>query len=301
LLLPVNISKTKYMKKKSWILFVLVFFSFGLFAQENTNPILYTYKKVHGTELKLQVFKPENFDFQYSYPAIIFFFGGGWQTGTPQQFKPQAGYFASRGIISILADYRTESKNGVKPDECVKDAKAAIRYIRKNAAILNIDPDKIIASGGSAGGHLAAATALCKGFNHTDDDLSIDERPNALVLFNPVIDNSKEGYGYERVTEFFPAISPLHNIIEGALPALILLGSKDKLVPVSVAKEYEKRMKEVGSRCEVIIYEGEGHGFFNYKKEKPEMYNHTLYDADVFLESLGYLKGEPTICTSWKN
>ncbi|GAB6009946.1 alpha/beta hydrolase [Dysgonomonas reticulitermitis] len=283
------------MKNKWKILFVLVLFSNAFSAQNNIEVVEYTYKKNDEVNLKLQVFNPENLNSENSYPAIIFFFGGGWQTGTPQQFEPQAQYFASRDIVSILADYRTESKNGVSPDECVKDAKAAIRYIRKNAAELNIDPDRIIASGGSAGGHLAAATALCKGFNHSDDDLSISEHPNALVLFNPVVDNSEEGYGYERVSEFFPAISPLHNIAEGVPPSLILLGSKDKLVPVRVAEEYKKRMEDVGSRCDVIIYEGEGHGFFNYKKEKSEMYIRTLYDADIFLESLGYLKGEPTI------
>lgn len=283
------------MKNKWKILFILILFFNGLSAQNRAGRTEYTYKKTDGVELKLQVFNPENFDSGNSYPVIIFFFGGGWQIGTPLQFRPQAQYFANRGIISILADYRTESINGVKPDECVKDAKSAIRYIRKNASELSIDPDKIVACGGSAGGHLAAATALCKGFNHPDDDLSVSERPDALILFNPVVDNSRNGYGYERVEEFFPAISPLHNIVESAPPTLILLGSEDKLVPVSVAQQYKRSMEDVGSPCYVIIYEGQGHGFFNYKKEKTEMYYRTLYDADIFLETLGYLKGKPTV------
>jgi len=289
------------MRKKPGLLSLCILLSLSFFAQDNKEPISYIYKNVENTDLKLQVFNPEYFISRDSFPVIVFFFGGGWQTGTPQQFEPQAKYFAKRGLVTILADYRTESKYGVKPNECVKDAKAAIRYIRKNAVKLKIDPDKIIASGGSAGGHLAAATALCKGFNHTDDDLSVDTRPNALVLFNPVIDNSKQGYGYERLAEFFPAISPLHNIKKSAPPTLLMLGSKDKLIPVSTAKEYEKRMKDIGSRCDVIIYEGEGHGFFNYKKDKPEMYKQTLYDTDIFLISLGYLKGETDTkykCTS---
>jgi len=286
------------MRRKSCVILVLMaLLSISLSAQSDTIPTSYTYKSLDGVDLKLQIFSPEKFDSLQSYPVIVFFFGGGWKTGTPKQLEPQAKYFASRGIVAVLADYRTESKNGVKPDECVKDAKAAIRFIRKNAAMLNIDPDKIIASGGSAGGHLAAATAVCKGFNHSDDDLSVSERPNALVLFNPVVDNSEHGYGYERIAEFFPAISPLHNIMEGAPPTLFMLGSKDKLIRVSVAEEYKKKMEKAGSRCDIKIYEGEGHGFFNYKKDNPEMFYRTLYDADFFLESLGYLKGEPTTCT----
>jgi acetyl esterase/lipase len=282
------------MRKKIWILFALIQLPIGLFAQISNDSLLYTYKNIDRVDLKLQIFNPDNFNPQDSFPVIVFFFGGGWQNGTPQQFVHQAKYFSSRGMVAVLADYRTESKSGVKPDGCVKDAKAVIRYIRKNAEKLGIAPNKIIASGGSAGGHLAAAIALCKEFNHADDDLSIDERPNALVLFNPVIDNSKDGYGYERVSEFFPAISPLHNIARGAPPTLILLGSKDELVPVKVVKEYKKRMEEVGSRCDIILYEGQHHGFFNYKKDHLEMYYRTLYDTDVFLESLGYLKGKPT-------
>lgn len=54
-------------------------------------------------------------------------------------------------------------------------------------------------SGGSAGGHLAAAIASIDGFNDATDDLSVSCKPNLLVLFNPVLDNGPEGYGYDRV------------------------------------------------------------------------------------------------------
>jgi len=65
------------------------------------------------------------------------------------------------------------------------DAKSAMRFIRKHADEFQIDPDKIIASGGSAGGHLAAATALIDGYNDPSDDLSISSKPSALVLLTP--------------------------------------------------------------------------------------------------------------------
>ena len=83
-----------------------------------------------------------------------------------------ASLFADAGMIAITADYRVKSRHGVQVVECVKDAKAAIAWVRENAARLGVDPNKIAASGGSAGGHLAAATGTVSGFGsdeRTDD------------------------------------------------------------------------------------------------------------------------------------
>jgi acetyl esterase/lipase len=224
---------------------------------------------------------------------MIYFFGGGWNGGSTAQFKPHAKYFSGRGIVCVLVDYRVKSRQGTSPFESLKDAKSAIRYLRKNAEELNIDPDKIIASGGSAGGHLAAATATIQKFNEESDDISISAVPNALVLFNPVYDNGPGGYGYDRVGEKYLWFSPLHNIRKGAPPTIVFLGTKDKLIPVETAHYYKTVMEKVGSRCDLHLHEGEPHGFFNYSKIKN--YNSTVYKADKFLESLGYLTGEPAI------
>ena len=64
-----------------------------------------------------------------------------------------------------MADYRVLTRNNTKAIYCLKDAKSAIRWVRKKAALLCIDPQKIIASGGSACGHLAAATANIDAFD----------------------------------------------------------------------------------------------------------------------------------------
>ncbi|HMR85631.1 MAG TPA: dienelactone hydrolase family protein, partial [Niabella sp.] len=78
-------------------------------------------------------------------------------------------------------------------------------------------------------------------------------------------------------------------IKKGAAPAIIFLGTKDQLIPVQQVKDYQERMKEAGSRCEVYLYEGQQHGFFNYKKEGSSYYDATLKEATVFLRSLGYI------------
>ncbi len=251
------------------------------------------YKQVDTVKLQLEVYYPDTLQQNQPYPAMVFFFGGGWKGGNRSHFLNHAKYFSKRGIVCFLADYRTWNKHQASPFECLKDAKAAMRYVREHAPDFNIDPHKIIASGGSAGGHLAAATALVSGFNHQDENLSISCKPNALVLFNPVFDNGPGGYGYDRVSEAYAQFSPLHNLGFGAPPTLVLLGTEDNLVPVETAQYYCKVMEKVGSRCDLKLYEGEGHGFFNYPNF--EYYRLTLTETDAFLQSLGYLGGYPEV------
>lgn len=282
-------TKPKPMISKKLIFIVCVLFSYHIgLAQKQI-----LYKQIDTTELYLEVYNPPQLDNSKTYPAMIFFFGGGWVGGDKSHFLSHAKYFSKRGLVCFLADYRTRIKNRTTPFESLKDAKSAVRYIRKNASSFGIDPARIIASGGSAGGHLAASTAFIEGYNEETDDVSISCIPNALVLFNPVIDNGPGGYGYERVGDEFKNFSPLHNIKKGAPPTIFFLGTKDVLVPVETAKYYKTVMEKVGSRCELKLYENEGHGFFNYRNF--EHYRKTVFETNAFLQSLGYLKKGPIV------
>jgi len=98
-----------------------------------------------------------------------------------------------------------------------------------------------VASGGSAGGHLAAAAANVPGLNDPNDNLKISAIPNALVLYNPFFDNGPTGYGYERIGERYPEISPIHNIRKKAPPSTVFLGTKDQLIPVETAKLFKQK------------------------------------------------------------
>lgn len=251
------------------------------------------FKQIDTTKLFLEVYNPEQLQANKTYPAMVFFFGGGWVGGDRKHFINHAKYFSKRGIVCFLVDYRTKNNNKTTPFESLKDAKSAIRFIRKNATGFQIDSTKIIASGGSAGGHLAAATALIEAYNEDTDNLSISSVPNALVLFNPVIDNGPGGYGYERIGKKYKEFSPLHNIKKGAPPTIIFLGTNDKLIPLVTAAYYKKVMDKVESRCDLKLYKGEGHGFFNYKNFKS--YKTTVSETDKFLISLGYIKEEPIV------
>lgn len=248
------------------------------------------YKKVGDSELKLHVFNPKGHKATDKTPAIVFFFGGGWNGGSPKQFYPQSEYLASRGMVAISAEYRTKKSHQTSPKECVMDGKSAVRWIRAHAKELGIDPDKLAAGGGSAGGHVAATTGTVSGLNEPSDDTKVSCIPNALVLFNPVYDNGPKGYGHDRVKGYWKEFSPMHNISKTTPPTIVFLGTKDKLIPVATAKEFQKRMKAVGVRSDLHLYEGQPHGFFNKAK-----YKETVIEADQFLVQHGFLKGKPTL------
>ena len=253
------------------------------------------YKVASGSKLILNVFYPEGHDARKDKrPAIVFFFGGGWSGGNPAQFEPHCQYLASRGMVAISADYRVKSRQGTPPFECVKDGKSAVRWIRQNAKKLGIDPERLAAGGGSAGGHVAAATGTLPGLEEEGEDLSVSSKPNALALFNPVYDNGPKGYGHSRVADRYKEISPIHNIRKGTPPAIVFLGDQDKLIPVSTAEKYKGLMEKAGSRSDLHVYAGQPHGFFN-KGKKGNYYEKTVLEMDKFFLSLGWLKGKPTI------
>ncbi len=249
------------------------------------------YKQASGDDLWIYRFDPDGHKpTEESRPAVVFFFGGGWNGGSVTQFEQHAKYLAARGMVTFVADYRVKSRQQTDPDACVADGKSAIRWVRKNAVRLGIDPQRIAAGGGSAGGHVAATTGICDELDEPEEkDSQISSKANALLLFNPVYDNGPEGYGHERVRQWFPAISPAHNITKDDPPTIVFFGSEDPLVPVATAKKFDADLKTVGVESEVWIYEGQPHGFFNESKS-PESFLDTVLKMDAFLVKLGWLK-----------
>lgn len=262
---------------------VIAVISDGVLAADVVPDQILEYKQVGGTNLTLHLFNPPKHSASNKTSTIVFFFGGGWLGGTPKQFYPQSRHLALRGMVAICADYRT-AEDGTSPQECVKDGKSAMRWVRSHAEELGIDPDKILAGGGSAGGHVAATTAVIDGFNEEGEDTSVSCKPAALVLFNPVFDNGLDGYGYDRVKDYWQDFSPLHNLNKHVPPTLVMLGTKDHLIPVATAEAYKVKMEEWGVRCDLILYKDQPHGFFNKAK-----YGETLKAMDHFLVSLGCL------------
>jgi acetyl esterase/lipase len=192
-------------------------------------------------------------------------------------------------MVAARADYRVKSRQGVTPDQCVEDAKSAVRWLRSHAATLGIDPDRIVASGGSAGGHIAACTALTAGLEAEAEDRSVSSKPNALVLFNPVLRFDGVSLLMSRIGNdeaLGKALSPTLHVTKDTPPTLLFFGTADRFKPQG--DEFLRRAKEVGFRAELFTAEDQPHGFFN----SPPWLQRTTARMDEFLTSLGYLKPE---------
>ncbi len=270
------------------IAFFWIFQSSVCAAQWRQPDAQWLYKTVNATELKLHVYTPEGHHTSDKRPAVIFFFGGGWNNGSPGQHYSQCAHLASRGMVAMSAEYRVKSRNQTTPKECVEDGKSAIRWVRAHAAELGIDPTRIAAGGASAGGHVAAAAGTVDSFDATSEDLGVSSRPDALVLFNPVFDNGPGGFGHSRVKAYWQDISPIHNISESAPPSIVFLGTEDEYIGAEVAVRYKELMDQSGVRCDLHLYPGQAHGFFNPDR-KNGYFEKTLETMDDFLTSLDFL------------
>ena len=264
------------------------------------------YKKIGDVELNMYVFSPPGHQSTDRRPAIVFFFGGGWKSGSPAQFLEHCKYLASRKMVAMTADYRVLNRHGTKAMACVADAKSAVRWIRQHAADLGVDPQRVVAAGGSAGGHLAACTGLIDGFDEAGEDKAVSSRPNAMALFNPAlvlanidgqspIDPQQAGNLTERMGVPARQLSPYHHVTPGAPPTVIFHGQADTTVKFWSAEAFTAAMKKAGNRCELHGYADQPHGFFNYGRGGNKAYLSTLQQLDAFLISLDYLAGEPHV------
>lgn len=250
---------------------------------EPYSPDKATYKKVAGENLQMHIFRKQNGE--QKQPAIVFFFGGGWQLGTPLQFYKECAYYAEKGMVAVTVDYRISYLHQTTPFESFDDAKDAVCWLRNHADTYGIDTAKIAVAGASAGGHLAAALGTI-----SDKNKNCIYQPNLMLLYYPVVDNSGNGYGTEEMKNRLAEISPMHNVRKGTPPALFILGDRDHLIPVATGKEFTSQLSSVGTDCELHILKGAGHPVFQYRKELNTFFYDIRDITDRFLLRHNYLK-----------
>lgn len=284
----------------------------GLFAQTNAEPTgaatnevtplslpgsePSVFRKVGDIELRLHVVKPSGWVKGDHRPCFVSFFGGGWISGSPERSITWAKWAAAQGMVGIAPDYRTRNRFKAAPEDCVADARAAFRWVVEHAAELGIDPDRIICHGGSAGGHVAAWTAIPKAGPGADDPAPT-KLPAALVLLNPVSDTTATGYGGPKrfgnnpdrakacsVPDQMPARMP---------PTIIFHATGDTTVPYPNSVALRDRLVATGNRAELVTFEGLGHSYNSSKfgeagKRADEK---TRADILAFLRTLDLLPG----------
>ena len=240
----------------------------------------FVYATTPTRELRVHVFAPDNA--APAHPAIVFFFGGGWRTGTPVVFADRARQMAREGYVAIVPDYRVSCRDQTTAVDSVADATRVHQWLLVHAADFNIDTSRIVLSGGSAGAHIGLAAAL---------SATPAQRPAALVLFNPAVDLVSIAGRLNLSPETAAAVSPSVMPLDGAPPTFIVHGDADATVPIQTVRDFCARMIDAGRRCELKEYAGKPHGFFQSREVDPligaSSYDDTFARAIAFLKDLG--------------
>ncbi|MCP4853338.1 MAG: alpha/beta hydrolase fold domain-containing protein [Fuerstiella sp.] len=250
-------------------------------AQQVTLTRRAVYKTVGDRKLHLHIFEPERHRPTDRRPVFLAIHGGGWTGGNAPGFYPFAAHFAEEGMVGISLEYRLRNdRDGTTVFDCVRDVRSAVRWIRNNADSLGIDPARIVAMGGSAGGHLAVSTALFDRVNEESDQADVSARPDALILMYPVIDTSAEGYGQKKIGDRWRELSPVHNVRGELPPALIFHGTGDAVTPYVGAKTFHDLSIAAGNTSTLITHPGGRHGYIIFDRDE---YDHALMQMKEFL------------------
>jgi acetyl esterase len=247
----------------------------------------YVYKQVDGDPREMEIYFPVGWDpSKRTYPGIILFHGGGWGNGSLAAFRYQCEYFASRGLVAATANYTLVKSQGYTGEGsrkrvCIVDAKSAIRWLKTHADELGLDPSRLIAGGGSAGGHVSMLATHNPGLNDPHDPEHIDTSVAAYVLFNPAF-TSADAEDSE--------VDMLQHLNPDMPPAIVFFGTEDKWK--SGWETVQQKLESLGAtNIDLRLAPGAEHAFFN----RQPWTDLTLIAADQFLTELGFLEGSPTL------
>lgn len=248
--------------------------------------IVKVYKTIGDVPLDVFIYSPSDNKKGEKRPAVAFFHGGGWECGKPEWGHMQCEHFSSLGMVALSFEYRLTTQHNVTPLESIADAKSAIRWIRENAEELGVDVNRIVASGYSAGGHLAMCTAMIDKFGEPAGNHSISSAANALMLWVTPVKVFEDGW-FRQILKNRAEVrecDPDAHIRPDLPPSIIFQGTADDIIPLWSVKEFAKKMTAAGNRCDLHIYEGQTH------LDWGDNARDVLEKMDKFLESVGYIK-----------
>ena len=259
------------------------------------EPVSHVYRTTPQGDLRLHLFVPPAGERAPSRAAIIVLHGGGWHVGDATWTFGTAQRYASLGLLAASVEYRLSNQKDVTPAEALDDVREALRWLRRHADELDLDPKRIAAHGGSAGAHLATVAAL-----KPDDPDEVSGAPNALVLGSLPADVTKSTWfrrliGARDSSEY----SPLQLVRAGAPPMLVTMGAKDTVTPLAPVMAFCDAIADSGGRCELKAHPNVGH--LLTRTLDPRAQEEGPFDADpaavadtrervdAFLASLGYI------------
>ena len=192
-------------------------------------------------------------------PGLIFIHGGGWKSGQRSDYRYYTMRFAQQGYVVATISYRLSGEATFPA--AVQDVKCAVRWMRANAALYNVDPDKIALLGGSAGGYLAMMAGYAADvpeFEGSGGHSGVSSRVQAVVnLYGPTDLTAAEaresevvkaflGKNYDEDPDLYKKASPYTYLSEDDPPTLIFHGTVDQTVPVKHSDLLAAKLKELG-------------------------------------------------------
>lgn len=231
------------------------------------------YSNADNQHLKLDMRRPVG---DGPFPAVVCIHGGGFREGDLSEFAYLCDKLAAKGYVAVTITYRLAPKYPYPA--AIHDCKAAVRWLRANAKKYNIDPNRIGATGASAGGNLAmflGVTGDQKQFEGEGGNADQPSRVQCVVSFFGPSDLTRQygnadadytlpeylGGDLEKARDKHMQASPLTWVSKKDAPTLCIHGTKDEYVPLQQSEWIVEQLKSVEVPAELLVFEGAGHGF----------------------------------------
>ncbi len=253
------------------------------------------YSNPDGQHLQLDIARPTKGDGPF--PTILCIHGGGFRAGDRQGYDGLCLRLAQHGFVAATVTYRLAPK--YQFPAAIYDCKAAVRWLRANAAKYHIDPARVGVTGGSAGGHLAQFLGVTNGLKEFEGDGGNPTQSSDVACvvnyFGP--SDFTKSYGHSKdAAEVLPLwlggdlekahrrhieASPLYWVTPNAAPTLCIHGTKDNYVAYEQATWMVDKLKAADVEAELMTMEGAGHGFQGKDAEKADEAMMAFFDKHL--------------------
>jgi len=277
------------MKKSTCFLFFF-FCAILAFAQEGVKYPPNPYPKGYTAQLNVVYTKVFNFECKMDLylapklgklsPVVINIHGGGWTSGTKES---QYGFGLFYKLGYSVANIEYSMLPTAPAPAAIEDVRCALIYLVSNARELNIDPNKIVIIGSSAGAHLALMAGFLGNNTIFDDDCPHQHQVKVAAIIDQygptdLVSMATMFNGYNAVTNwlgphkgdvnFIKFISPINYVNKTCPPVLILHGTADPLVPYQQSADLNNKLQAAGVKTRFITVQGGGHGGFPDAKNR---------------------------------